>query len=66
MHHSFLKEKWKSRTAELSRGPLHHEALLNLCNNAMRKLLLAVISAFEMEIWEKDSENKGIEAALNI
>jgi len=34
--------------AELSRGPLHQEALLNRCNNAMRKLLLAVISAFEM------------------
>ena len=48
MHHSFLKEKWKSCMAELSRGPLHQEALLYCCSNAMRKSLLTVISAFEM------------------
>ena len=34
--------------AGLSREASHQEAMLNGCNNAMRKLLLAVKSAFEM------------------
>ena len=35
-----------NREMEISYGRI--EALLNRCNNAKRKLLLAVISAFEM------------------